>query len=56
MRITRPSLRRPYAIMVTPLRSKDSAFGEREAAAAIFISDRSGNWRTVLRSSVGSTV
>jgi DNA-binding CsgD family transcriptional regulator/PAS domain-containing protein len=37
--ISRPSLRRPYSVFVTPLRADRSAFGESGAVAAVFLSD-----------------
>jgi DNA-binding CsgD family transcriptional regulator/PAS domain-containing protein len=37
--ISRPSLRRPYSVFVTPLRAERSAFGESGAVAAVFLSD-----------------
>lgn len=37
--ISRPSMRRPYSLFVTPLRAEQSAFGEPTAVAAVFVSD-----------------
>jgi DNA-binding CsgD family transcriptional regulator len=39
MTVSRPSLRRPFQILVTPLRSRTAAFWPESAAAAIFVSD-----------------
>lgn len=39
MAVGRPSLRRPYSVLVTPLHAKESAFGQPGAVAAVFISD-----------------
>lgn len=37
--ISRPSMRRPYSLFVTPLRAEQSAFGGPAAVAAVFVSD-----------------
>jgi DNA-binding CsgD family transcriptional regulator len=37
--ISRPSLRRPYSLFVTPLRAQQSTFGSPAAVAAVFVSD-----------------
>jgi DNA-binding CsgD family transcriptional regulator len=39
MTVSRPSAKRPYALFVTPLRSKESLFGAGGASAAVFITD-----------------
>jgi DNA-binding CsgD family transcriptional regulator/PAS domain-containing protein len=37
--VSRPSMRRPYSLFVTPLRAEQSTFGEPAAVAAVFVSD-----------------
>jgi DNA-binding CsgD family transcriptional regulator/PAS domain-containing protein len=37
--VSRPSLRRPYSVFITPLRTEQSTFGEPSAVAAVFVSD-----------------
>ena len=39
MHVSRPSMRRPYTVMVAPLRSQESIFGCREGAAVVFVAD-----------------
>jgi len=37
--VSRPSMRRSYSLLVTPLRAERSVFGEPAAIAAVFVSD-----------------
>lgn len=58
MPISRPSLRRPYALLVSPLPHDHSLFGMREATVAVFVADLDAQNETldeVLRSVFGLT-